>query len=236
MEKSKFGLSNNQLKIIAMVSMLIDHLGVAGLFPNDDWMRIVGRLALPIFAYMIAEGCRYTRNRPKHLVLIAALAVGCQLVYWIAMESLYQSILVTFTLSIVVIYSVDGILQHKSVWRVLASLFGFALVVLLAVVLPEKLATQGYELDYDIWGVLMPVVVYYAKWKPLKLLALAGMIVVTTFTLGSIQWYALFALPLLLLYNGTRGKWKLKYMFYIFYPTHLVLIYGLQLLQASGKL
>ena len=236
MEKSKFGLTNNQLKIIAMVSMLIDHLGVAGLFPNDDWMRIVGRLALPIFAYMIAEGCRYTRNRPKHLVLIAALAVGCQLVYWIAMESLYQSILVTFTLSIVVIYSVDGILQHKSVWRVLASLFGLALVVLLAVVLPEKLATQGYEIDYDIWGVLMPVVVYYAKWKPLKLLALAGMIVVTAFTLGSIQWYALFALPLLLLYNGTRGKWKLKYMFYIFYPTHLVLIYGLQLLQASGKL
>lgn len=236
MEKSKFGLSNNQLKIIAMVSMLIDHLGVAGLFPNDDWMRIVGRLALPIFAYMIAEGCRYTRNRPKHLVLIATLAVGCQLVYWIAMESLYQSILVTFTLSIVIIYSVDGILQHKSVWRVLASLFGLALVVLLAVVLPQKLATQGYEIDYDIWGVLMPVVVYYAKWKPLKLLALAGMIVVTAFTLGSIQWYALLALPLLLLYNGTRGKWKLKYMFYIFYPTHLVLIYGLQILQASGKL
>lgn len=235
MEKSRFGLTNNQLKIIAMISMLIDHLGV-GLFPAVGWMRIVGRLALPIFAYMIAEGCRYTRNRPKHLVLIAALAVGCQLVYWLAMESLYQSILVTFTLSIIVIYSVDGILQHKSVWRVLASLLGLALVVLLAVVFPKKFITHGYQIDYDIWGVLMPVVVYYAKWKPLKLVALAGMIVITVFTLGAIQWYGLCALPLLVLYNGTRGKWKLKYMFYIFYPTHLVLIYGLQLLQASGRL
>ncbi len=235
MEKSRLGLTNNQLKIIAMVSMLIDHLGV-GLFPDAMWMRIVGRLALPIFAYMIAEGCRYTRNRPKHLVLIAALAVGCQLVYWLTMESLYQSILVTFTLSIIVIYSVDGLLDHKSVWRVLASLLGIAIVVLLAMVLPQKLAVQGYEIDYGIWGVLMPVVVYYAKWKLVKLVALAGMIVITVFTLGAVQWYALIALPLLFMYNGTRGKWKLKYMFYIFYPTHLVLIYGLQLLQASGRL
>ena len=50
----KFGLTNNQLKIIAMLSMLADHIGVQ-LFPDLQILRIIGRLALPIFAYMIAE-------------------------------------------------------------------------------------------------------------------------------------------------------------------------------------
>jgi hypothetical protein len=46
----------------------------------------------------------------------------------------------------------------------------------------------------------------------------------------SVQSYALLALPLLLLYSGKRGKWKLKYFFYVFYPAHLVLLWGIRLL------
>ena len=55
------GLTNNQLKLIALVTMTLDHIGVV-LFPQAQWLRIVGRLAFPIFAYMIAEGCRHTAN------------------------------------------------------------------------------------------------------------------------------------------------------------------------------
>ena len=51
----KFGLTNNQLKIIAMVSMLFDHVGKE-LLPQYTVLQIIGRLAFPIFAYMIAEG------------------------------------------------------------------------------------------------------------------------------------------------------------------------------------
>ena len=57
-----FGLTNNQLKLIAMLSMLIDHVGML-LFPGVRVLRIIGRLAFPIFAYMIAEGCAHTRSR-----------------------------------------------------------------------------------------------------------------------------------------------------------------------------
>ncbi len=228
-------MTNNQLKIIAMVCMLFDHLG-EGLFPHCLPLRIIGRLALPIFAYMIAEGCLYTKNRVKHLGLIAALGVGCQVVYWVAMESLYQSILITFTLSIILIYSIDGLLRHKSVFKVLASVFSLIVVCVIAIVLPRVYEKQGFYIDYGIYGILMPVAVYYAKGKVGKLLALGLMIGCTLLSMGALQAYAFLALPILYLYDGTRGRVKLKYLFYIFYPTHLVMIYFLQLLQAYGKI
>ena len=78
-ENNRFGLTNNKLKIIAMISMLIDHIGVA-LFPYVEIFRIIGRLAFPIFAYMIAEGCRYTKNRKKYLGIILGMAIVFQLV------------------------------------------------------------------------------------------------------------------------------------------------------------
>ena len=93
------GLTGNQLKIIALISMTCDHVGLQ-LFPDVLFMRILGRLALPIYAYMIAEGCRYTRNRRKYLLRMASLAAVCQVVYFFAMGSLYQCILVTFSLAI----------------------------------------------------------------------------------------------------------------------------------------
>ena len=62
----KIGLTNNQLKIIAMISMLIDHIGLQ-MFPDLLIFRIIGRLAFPIFAYMIAEGCFYTKNKPDRI-------------------------------------------------------------------------------------------------------------------------------------------------------------------------
>ena len=71
----KFGLSNNQLKILALLTMTVDHIG-AYLFPRVMLLRIVGRIAYPIFAYMIGEGCRYTRNPKKYLLTILANAAA----------------------------------------------------------------------------------------------------------------------------------------------------------------
>ena len=72
MQKTK-GLSGNQLKLIALAAMTVDHIGVQ-FFPNIQLLRIIGRLALPIFAYMIAQGCRYTKNKARYLGTIAAVA------------------------------------------------------------------------------------------------------------------------------------------------------------------
>ena len=77
--------------------MVIDHLGYM-YYPSAIWMRIVGRISLPIFAFFIAEGCFYTKNRLKYFSLTFGLGVICQIVYFIAMESTYMSILITFLL------------------------------------------------------------------------------------------------------------------------------------------
>ena len=221
---TNFGLTNNQLKIIAMISMLIDHIGVE-LLPGNDVLRIIGRLAFPIFAYMIAEGCRYTRNRVKYLSCIFGMGAVFQVVYYFFINSLYQGILITFSLSIITIYCIDGFIKNKS------PLFRAAMTVIMVGVLfvvfaaPHLFKKQGFEIDYGALGVMLPVVVYYARGKFGKVLSAAAVLAAMGLFMGGVQWYALAAIPLLLLYNQKRGKLNLKYLFYIFYPTHLVVIY-----------
>ena len=240
MKKSKtpkFGLTNNQLKIIAMVSMALDHIGLL-FFPTADIFRILGRIAFPIFAYMIAEGCRYTKNRAKYLGMIGAMAVAFQVVYFVAMGSLYQGILVTFSLAIITIYSIDGILHTKKFWERFASTAAFAFVVVFVFVLPILLTETDFDIDYGIWGILLPVAVYFLPnhaWRVggLAVLLLIRAIHYTLFPIGSLgllQWFSLVTVPLLALYNGKRGRAKMKYVFYIFYPAHLVILYGIDIL------
>ena len=93
------GLSGNQLKLIALITMTVDHMGLI-LFDQFILLRIIGRLAFPIFAWMIAEGCRHTRSMGRYLGGMAAVAFVCQVVYLIALRSLEMCIMVTFSLSV----------------------------------------------------------------------------------------------------------------------------------------
>ena len=72
--KRPFGISAFALKCIAVVSMFIDHLGYTQ-FPGVLWLRCIGRLAFPIFAFQIAEGARRTENLGKYLARLAVFAV-----------------------------------------------------------------------------------------------------------------------------------------------------------------
>ncbi len=81
MTKNNFGfLNGNTLKFIACITMLIDHVGLI-LFPQFAIFRILGRISFPLFAFMIAEGCRYTKNKLKHFLMIFGLGILCQLAY-----------------------------------------------------------------------------------------------------------------------------------------------------------
>lgn len=225
----KPGFTNNQLKIIAMISMLIDHVGLL-LFPQVRWLRIIGRLAYPIFAYMIAEGCRYTKHRTRYLLQMGGLALVCQLVYYFAQDSLYQCILVTFTLSIVTVYAIDNFRKHKGVFSGALAILVFGAVIYACYVLPGKLPGTDFGIDYGFLGIMLPVVIYLVPDKRGKVFAAAAVLVAMSGRWGNIQWYALFALPLLLLYNENRGKANLKYLFYIFYPAHLVALHFLAMI------
>ena len=125
--RTRFGLTGNQLKLLAMITMTIDHIGVI-LLPQYRLLRIIGRLAMPIYAYMIAEGCHHTHDRKAYFLRLAGLALVCQLVYGMVDHSLYQCILVTFSLSVALICVIEYAQSRKTPVSV-----AIALVVLAAV-------------------------------------------------------------------------------------------------------
>ena len=212
MKKHQF-LTGNMLKLIAALSMLLDHGGLL-FFSRAAGFRIAGRLAFPIFAFMIAEGCHYTRNRWRYWGMIAALAAVCQAVYYFAAGDTYLSVLVTFSLAIPTVFALDEWKKTKS-W-----IWGLLTATLIAVV---WLMNQRLEIDYGFWGCMLPVFVAAFREKaPLAGLTAGLALVAAEF--GGLQWYSLLAVPVLWCYNGTVGRRKLKYFFYIFYPAHLAIL------------
>ena len=231
---TNFGLTGNQLKLIAMLLMTVDHVG-AYLLPQYRFLRILGRLAMPVFAWMIAEGCTYSRNRRRYLLTIGVVALVCAVVNYLFMHSLRQTILVTFSMSIILIVLLDFAVKRKNISSLVLMGAGFAIAGYICVFLPAKLPVSGFSIDYGFCGVLLPVLIYVGRNRAEKLMmASAGLAMVAMYGYP-LQWYALFSIPLLALYNGQRGKYKLKYLFYIYYPLHLAAIYGVGLLLAALK-
>lgn len=219
----KKGLSGNQLKLIALICMTVDHVGLM-LLPGYTFLRAIGRLAFPIFAYMIAEGCRYTRSMGKYLGTLLASALLCQGVYFFAMGSLYMCIMVTFSLSVALIWLIRLAKERKSLPTWCAVAVGLAAVFFAAEILPLLLPGTDYGIDYGFVGILLPVMAYLCRTKKEKLLAMAlGLIMLSAG--WSIQYWSLLAVPLLALYSGKRGKWKMKWLFYFYYPIHLASIW-----------
>lgn len=235
-------LSGNGLKIIAAVSMLIDHVGVL-FFPDMELLRIIGRLAFPVFAYMIAEGCRYTGSRLRYFGLIFLLASLCQVVYYIFDGSTFMCILVTFSLSILIIYALQDFKEAITENRGLGICM-LRLAVLVVTIGAVYCLHQRVRIDYGFRGTLVPVfaAVFMPRGKGSKpdsklvhILMLGIGLLILARWMGGVQIWSLAALPVLLLYSGQRGKWKMKYFFYIFYPVHLAALQGLQMLLSYLK-
>lgn len=226
---NKFGLTSNNLKLIAAISMFFDHFGMV-FFPYSSIFRIIGRLAFPIYAFMIAEGCRHTRNKKRYFLTIALMATVFQLIYFFVLGDIYQGILVTFSLSIAIIFSVDSLIKSKSVQNWILMILVICAALFFGIAMPIIFEKEGFIIDYGVFGIFLPVIIYFAPSKKSKLIFTAIFLAVMSIFSNPIQWWALLSVLLLALYNGERGKRKMKYFFYIFYPLHLVLIYGAYIL------
>ena len=207
------------LKLLAMALMLCDHLW-ATVVPGAMWLTNLGRLAFPIFAFMIAEGCKYTHSRRRYFGNIFALAVLCQIVYYLADGSLYLSILFTFSLSILTIFALQDFRREPTPLRGAVFLLTIAAVFIL---------NRVFSIDYGFWGCMVPVFAALpqnTKWGTtvFSTLLLGIGLVFLGLAFGGRQMFALAAIPLLLCYNGKRGKWNMKSFFYIFDPAHLVIL------------
>lgn len=224
------------LKILACVFMLIDHMGVL-LFPQCEWMRVVGRLAYPLFAFFIAEGCRYTRNKLKRFLSVFILGVICEAVYISFCGEYYGNILLTFSLSILLIYMLQACKKSFSKNRLHGSImFLLFLLSTFAVFLFCKHLT----VDYGFLGVITPVLVTVfdsvkadAKLsynllgnRLLSLLMLGVGLAAMSLEKTALfcQFWSLLALVLIMMYNGTKGRYSLKYAFYLFYPLHMAVL------------
>ena len=238
--QKRWGLSASTLKIIACVFMVVDHVGVF-LLPHLEILRIIGRISFPIFAYFIAEGCRYTRNKLKRFLLVLGLMVLCEGVYLIYDGKLDGGIMMTFTFSILLVYQVQAVkcaLAQKKWW--MAALW--SLTFSASLVFVYGFVEHVLYVDYGFWGILIPAFTVlpdyregeapacfrYVSHLPVKLAFWTlGMLLlcISRGLFANIQSWCLLAIPFMLLYNGTPGRKGFKYGFYVFYPAHLAVLY-----------
>lgn len=235
-------MNRNQLKIIACLSMLIDHIGLI-LFPDIEVFRVIGRLAMPVFAFFIGEGCYHTKNKKAYFLRVFVLGLICQTVYIIEAainggNGFYLNILLTFSVSILLCYlllyaekKLEASERKKSLLLiVLAGLFALAFLTEKGlVVLCDTIFDINLMFDYGFTGVCLPMFALLSREKKNKMLFFTyGLLIFCGVNYqGNLPWAlsAVASLVLLWLYNGKGGERNLKYFFYAFYPLHLVVIY-----------
>ncbi len=225
--------------------MLADHAGYL-LFPEVVWLRYLGRLALPIFAFFIAEGCRHTKNRFRYFSQIFVLGIVCQGVYIISdiingdFNELYLNVLFTLALAIplcCIFIEIEMAKNKKALVRgFYIALFTVYLLILAGFMYfcnhSVELVGINIHLDYGIAGILLCLlpVITKERTKRLALFSL-GIFIYCLLTQDNMPyvWLSLLAVPLMALYNGRLGSKKLKWWFYAFYPVHFAVLYVLNM-------
>lgn len=226
MEKIK--LNGNQLKIIAMLTMLMDHIGYI-LYPQYEIFNIIGRISFPIYAFLISEGFFHTKNRKKYFLNIFCLGLVCQTVFYFAMQSFYLNILLTFSLSIITLAVTEYFVKKKNFLSFILLALNTLFLIFLCYILPLILKNTDFAIDYGFFGVLFPVIIYFIP-KKARLIAATLLLILISLELKANQWYSLLALPFIALYSEKRGKKNLKLLFYLFYPLHFIVLFGISLI------
>lgn len=230
-------MNRNHIKLIACLAMVIDHIGYV-LFPQTEAFRILGRLAMPLFAFFIGEGCLHTRDKKKYFLRVLVLALICQWVYIAEAfitgsgDGLYLNILFTFSFSIILCFISMRAEKEKNIkWYLiflLAAAGLWAMNILFEYIRVKK--GIGLELDYGIEGILLPLFALVKMEKGKKLICFSvGLFFFSLSLYGFMTPYFIFAMLSLVplcFYNGQGGKMNMKYFFYLFYPLHLAVIYG----------
>lgn len=211
----------NQLKTIAMVFMLVDHiayvmiergLGYGGnLYMINRTMRSMGRLAFPIFCFTIVEGFQRTSNSREYLKRLIIFALISEIPFDLAFRGRMFSMdlqnvfwTLAFGLAAMIIYNDVFMAGWKK-----------AIGLLVCFYLPYRFHT-----DYSVYGVLAIFLMYLFRKEPIKM-CMAGYILLLL--QNPIEVWAIFGFVLILLYNGQRGRGNKK-IYYWFYPAHLMVL------------
>ena len=216
--KPASGLSGSSLKVIAMISMVIDHVALYLMEHGTvlyETMRYVGRIAFPVFAFLIAEGFIHTRSRYRYFFTLLGFAVISEIPWYLLNGADgTHNVMFTLALGVATLMVLENLLQRSMVLGFLWTLGMAGLASWLGV-------------DYEWRGILVIVIYYLFNGYNDSFPYSRGMQFFCTFTLmmhyGVIG--TVMACIFLYLYNGKRGFIQgsiVKYGFYAFYPVHLL--------------
>ena len=215
-------LDGTTLKIIAMISMVFDHVGDM-FFPGVMWPRMIGRLAMPIFSFFIAEGFAHTRDKKKYLGRLGLFALISEIPFDLAFDGRlglgHQNIMLTFFLAASALMLFDRIRggsgpegERIPVGKTVLGVLAVAGIAALALLL---------RADYTVFAVVAVFLFYVLRQKhPLLRSGVGVAFLALTRTMGYYVATGFSFIPLAL-YNGKKGK-GLKWLFYAFYPGHLL--------------
>ena len=240
------GISGYWLKMIAVITMLIDHSAATILerilvqmlswapATVDNWeqwyrldllLRGIGRMAFPIYCFLLVEGFHYTHSRRKYAARLFVFALISEVPFDMALnqsvlEFSYNNVFFTLFLGLLVIMAADWVMERFSSDNLTSEIGRITLLVVIGMV-GCALASYVISCDYGASGVIAIYIMYLLRSK--RELGFALAVVSLGVFSGELELLALLMLIPLHFYNGTRGK-QHKYFFYAFYPLHLLLL------------
>ncbi len=200
------------IKLVAIFAMLIDHIG-AVLLPEYILLRIIGRITFPVMAFFVAEGCKHTRNIDKYIINLFAFALISEIPFDLAMSgnlvnNYSANVIWTFLLAAIGIKYYE---QYKE-----NHILSFAILVSVSTI------AGIVNTDYAFMGVILVLLLYLADYPAL----IIGFWSLSLYGASNIFLGVLPAIAMIKLHNGERGISRNnvfgKYLFYAFYPLHLI--------------
>lgn len=233
-------INRDLLKILAMSFMLLDHLW-ATIIPGNQWLTFIGRMAFPLFAFMIAEGFVHTSNFRKYALRLLVFALISEIPFNLFYSSsvfypFHQNVIFTLLIGLLAIKVIDIYLQKRTPLNLVYA-------TLAAVGLP--LLAEIAMTDYGAIGVMTVIVFYlFRNMRYTWLLQLIALFILNVVIFQGFyipieilgqqiefptQGFAVFAMIFIYLYNGAKGGGGkiMQYSVYLFYPLHMLILYFL---------
>ena len=220
-------LSNFDLKLIAIITMTIDHIGVVFGTVFYNFLRAVGRLSFPIFAFLLTEGYVHTKSFSKYFLRLLVLALISEVIYdYVFFGSFIyigaNNIFFTLALGLLTLFLLDkskGLI--KRYFKDKIDLFIILPITYLLILVIMGLMGEFLNFSYGMLGILVISFFYLFKDNfPLVVISVS----LSTLILGEgMQYFSLFSLILIYFYNQKLGK-SCKLFFYLFYPLHILVL------------
>ncbi len=226
------------LKIIALITMFIDHLGYA-IYGKFSCFNYIGRIAFPIFAFQISEGFNHTKNIKKYFIRLLVFAIISQLPFMLFLSTFSKNIYklnIFFTLffGLLSIFIYEKIVNNnfaifnKSIDNFIKKLLGLLIVIFIGII------ANLLNFDYGLFGIAIIFIFYLFRDDKIAMIISFITMCVIKFGISFIKSYnylhlllclfTIFPIVFINLYNKKQG-YKIKYLLYLFYPTHLLILY-----------